>query len=110
MRLQKFLADAGVASRRASEQIILDGRVSVNGATVKQLGTKIDPDHDRVAVDGRPVKSKKKIYLALNKPVGVVCSRKDEAGRETIFDLLPQEWSHLFSVGRWTATAKASFF
>jgi 23S rRNA pseudouridine2605 synthase len=100
LRLQKFLADAGVASRRASEQIILEGRVEVNGHAVRQLGTKIDPDHDRVSVDGAPVRAKRKLYVALNKPHGCVCSRKDEFERPTIYELLPKEWSNLYSVGR----------
>jgi 16S rRNA U516 pseudouridylate synthase RsuA-like enzyme len=100
VRLQKFLADAGVASRRASEQFITEGRVSVNGATVAELGKKVDPLHDRVAVDGKPIRLKRKIYLALNKPRGLVCSKSDEHGRATIYDLLPKEWGHLHSVGR----------
>jgi len=99
-RLQKFLAEAGVASRRAAEQIILSGRVAVNGNTVTALGSKIDPLRDHVTVDGRHVRAKRKIYLALNKPRGLVCSRKDEAGRPTIYELLPAEWNHLHSVGR----------
>jgi 23S rRNA pseudouridine2605 synthase len=99
-RLQKFLAEAGVASRRAAEQIILEGRVAVNGNTITALGTKVDALHDRVTLDGRPVRAKRKIYLALNKPRGLVCSRKDEQGRPTIYDLLPREWGHLHSVGR----------
>ena len=100
VRLQKYLADAGVASRRAGEQIILAGRVAVNGETVAALGTRIDPDHDRVAVDGKPVRAKRKLYVALNKPPGLVCSRKDEHERPTIYGLLPKEWGHLHSVGR----------
>jgi pseudouridine synthase len=98
--LQKFLADAGVASRRASEQIITEGRVSVNGDPVTELGKKVNPLHDRVAVDGKPIRAKRKIYLALNKPRGLVCSKKDELGRATIYELLPKEWDHLHSVGR----------
>jgi 23S rRNA pseudouridine2605 synthase len=78
VRLQKFLADAGVASRRAAEQIIQAGRVSVNGQPVCRLGTKVDPVHDEVAVDGKPVRAKRKLYVALHKPAGCVCSRKDE--------------------------------
>jgi len=100
VRLQKFLAEAGVASRRASEQIILEGRVEVNGQTISELGRKIDPLHDRVKLDGKPVRSKRKIYLALNKPRGLVCSRQDELGRATIYELLPKEWGHLHSIGR----------
>ena len=100
LRLQKFLAEAGVASRRASEQFILEGRVEVNGQPVRQLGTKVDPDHDRVTVDGRPVRTKRKYYVALHKPHGCVCSRKDEFERPTIYELLPKEWNNLYSVGR----------
>ena len=100
IRLQRFLAEAGVASRRAGEQMILAGRVAVNGATVQELGVKVDPLHDRVAVDGQPTRVKRKLYVALNKPPGVVCSRKDELERPTIYGLLPREWGHLHSVGR----------
>ena len=100
VRLQKFLAEAGVASRRASEQLIVEGRVSVNGHKVQELGTKVDPLHDRVSVDGHAVTVKRKIYIALNKPRGLICSRKDEQDRPTIHDLLPKEWAHLHSVGR----------
>lgn len=100
VRLQKFLADAGVASRRAGEQFILDGRVAVNGQTVRLLGSKVDAERDRVAVDGRVVHAKKLIYVALNKPPGCVCSRKDELNRPTIYDLLPREWDTVQSVGR----------
>jgi pseudouridine synthase len=100
VRLQKFLADAGVASRRAAEQIILAGRVSVNGELVQKLGTKVDPDHDRILVDSKPVREKRKIYIALHKPVGCVCSHKDELGRRTVYELLPREWQVASTVGR----------
>jgi len=100
LRLQKFLADAGVASRRAAEQIILEGRVAINGHVIRLLGTKVDPAHDKVTLDGRPVQAKKKIYLALNKPVKCVCSHNDELGRPTIYELLPREWQMVNSVGR----------
>jgi 23S rRNA pseudouridine2605 synthase len=100
VRLQKFLAEAGVASRRAGEKIILEGRVAVNGKTARELGTKIDPAHDKVTVDGAPVRQKRKLYVALNKPRGYICSRQDEQKRRTIGELLPKEWSNLYSVGR----------
>jgi pseudouridine synthase len=100
VRLQKFLAEAGVASRRASEEWILGGRVSVNGQVVRQLGTKVDPLHDHVSVDGKPIRAKRKIYVALHKPRGCVCSRKDQFERPTIYELLPREWSEVYSVGR----------
>lgn len=100
VRLQKFLADAGVASRRAGEQLIVAGRVQVNGHTVEALGARIEPGRDQVSVDGQPVRARRKIYLALNKPQGLVCSRQDEFNRPRIYDLLPREWAHLHSVGR----------
>jgi pseudouridine synthase len=100
VRLQKFLAEAGVASRRASEEIIQAGRVQVNGAVVRLLGTKVDADHDEVTVDGKPVRPRRKIYVALNKPPGCVCSRKDELNRPTVYELLRKEWTNLYSVGR----------
>jgi len=100
VRLQKFLAEAGVASRRAGEQIILAGRVAVNGEVIRQLGTKVDPWHDRVTLDSQPVRARRKLYVALHKPRGCVCSRKDEFGRPTVYDRLPKEWTGLYSVGR----------
>jgi 23S rRNA pseudouridine2605 synthase len=100
VRLQKFLADAGVASRRAAEQFILDGRVSVNGRQIRLLGTKVDSVHDKVLVDGKPVRAKRKLYIALNKPPGCVCSHKDELNRPAIYELLPREWGIVSSVGR----------
>jgi 23S rRNA pseudouridine2605 synthase len=100
VRLQKFLADAGVASRRASEQVILAGRIAVNGETVSELGAKVDPGRDHVTLDGTPVRIRRKIYAVLNKPPGLVCSRRDELGRPTIYGLVPKEWGHLHSVGR----------
>lgn len=100
VRLQKFLAEAGVASRRASEQVILAGRVAVNSAPVRLLGAKVDPERDRVTVDGKPVRSQKKLYVALHKPRGCVCSKQDEHQRPTVYDLLPKEWQIVNSVGR----------
>jgi len=100
VRLQKFLADAGLASRRASEQVILAGRVAVNGRTVQVLGTRIDHAQDRVTVDGMAVKARRKLYLAVNKPRGYICSRHDPVRRRTIGELLPKEWTDLYPVGR----------
>ncbi len=99
VRLQKFLADAGVASRRASEKLITDGRVQVNGQIVRLLGVKVKVA-DEVAVDGKPVRAKRKIYVALNKPVGYITTRKDERDRKYIMQLLPEHWQHLHPVGR----------
>ena len=72
----------------------------MNGKKIEVLGTKVDPEHDQITVDGQPVRPKRKIYVALNKPKGLVCSRKDELDRPTIYDLLPKEWAHLHSIGR----------
>lgn len=100
IRLQKFLAEAGVASRRQSERFILEGRVAVNGAPATELGRKIDPARDRVTFDGKPLKPKRKIYLALHKPREIVSTRFDPQGRRKLGDLLPAEWSGLNPVGR----------
>ena len=89
-----------MASRRTGERIILEGRVSVNGQLVQLLGAKVDPAHDRVTVDGKPVRPKPKLYVAVHKTRGCVCSHKDELGRPTIYDLLPKEWQNVNSVGR----------
>jgi 23S rRNA pseudouridine2605 synthase len=110
VRLQKFLAEAGLASRRASEGIITSGRVTVNGAVVSELGVKVDPARDRVTVDGRPVKAKRKLYVALHKPPGYVCTRTDAQSRDKIGDLLPKEWTELFSVGRLDCQSEGLIF
>jgi 23S rRNA pseudouridine2605 synthase len=100
VRLQKFLADCGVASRRASEELIRAGRVSVNGAVARELGSKVDPARDRVAVDDSPVRAQRKHYVALHKPRGYLCTRADPLRRQTVGDLLPREWQALHPVGR----------
>lgn len=89
-----------MASRRAAEKIILDGKVRVNGQIIRLLGTKVDPVHDEVSVDGKAIRTKRKLYIALHKPPGCVCSHRDELGRPTIYDLLPKEWQIVHSVGR----------
>lgn len=99
-RLQKVLAHAGVASRRKSEDLIRQGRVTVNGRVVTELGTKVDPARDEVRVNGRPVQlSSGHIYVMLNKPQGVISAMKDRRGRRALGDLvsLPQR---LYPVGR----------
>ncbi len=110
VRLQKFLAEAGIASRRASERIIVAGRVTVNGALASKLGAKVDPAHDRVAVDGQVVKAKRKLYIALHKPPGYVCTRGAGQARDKIADLLPKEWTELFSVGRLDCQSEGLIF
>ena len=90
VRLQKVLAQAGVASRRASEVLIEQGRVTVNGKAVTQLGVKVDPDRDVIAVDGAalPRRSEKPVYIILNKPRDVLSAVSDERGRRTVIDLV----------------------
>lgn len=101
IRLQAYLAHCGVASRRASEQIILDGRVCVNGAVVTALGTKVR-NGDNVTVDGKRVHlEERKCYVLLNKPAGFVCSSSDEKGRQVAADLLRDSYKErLYNVGR----------
>jgi pseudouridine synthase len=102
-RLQKILSSAGVASRRAAERLMSEGRVSVNGQTVRELGTKADPEKDDIRVDGRPVRrasATRRIYLLLNKPRGYVTTRSDPEGRPTILDLVPGLHEYIYPVGR----------
>ena len=99
VRLQKFLAQAGIASRRASEAIILAGHVEVNGRPVTRLGTQVDPAKDVVTVSGKPIQPLSHRYVAVHKPKWVLCTRKDERGRPLLGDLLPPDWD-LKPVGR----------
>jgi 23S rRNA pseudouridine2605 synthase len=100
-RLQKILAQAGVASRRKAELLITEGRVSVNGETVSVLGSKADIESDSIKVDGRLLhKPKRLIYLALNKPKGCVTTVSDPEGRETVMHLLRGVKDRVFPVGR----------
>jgi 23S rRNA pseudouridine2605 synthase len=102
MRLQKFLARAGAASRRGSEDLMTAGRVRVNGETVTELGAKVDPLVDIVTLDGVEIRlATGPVYLAFNKPSGVVTTMRDPQGRPTVAELLPtQEHPGLFPVGR----------
>lgn len=101
MRLQQYMARCGVASRRASEEIIISGRVTVNGELVTTLGTKVSAK-DEVCVDGKKIALEKtKRYIILNKPAGYVCSSSDEKGRPIALDLLKEKYSErLYNVGR----------
>lgn len=103
VRLQKYMAQAGVASRRKSETLISAGRVTVNGRVVRELGTKIDPLRDRVSVEGQPIKAERKVHYALNKPEGIVCSSEgptDERGRPTVLSLMHGVRERVYPVGR----------
>jgi 23S rRNA pseudouridine2605 synthase len=100
-RLQKFLARAGVASRRAAEEHIRAGRVSVNGQVVTEMGVKVDPGRDEVKVDGRQIKAKgATVTLMLHKPSGYVCTTRDPQGRRVVTELLGQRSERLYPVGR----------
>src|SRR5262245_61655242 len=91
-RLQKVLSAAGVASRRASEELIRQGRVSVNGVVVSTLGSKADPQRDEIRVDGRRIKTALPLrYILLNKPRGYVTTRRDPQRRRTVMELLPRQ-------------------
>jgi len=102
MRLNKFLAHAGVCSRREADRWIAEGRVSVNGRIVEELGEKVDPSRDRVLVSGRPVHGpeERRVYVLLNKPAGLVVSVKDPFGRGTVMDLLRGVPARVYPVGR----------
>ena len=100
-RLQKLLAHAGVASRRKAEQLIIEGRVTVNGAVVTELGTKADAEHDHVKVDGKHIRAAERhVYLVLNKPKNFVSTVSDPQGRPTVMDLLRGVKARVYPVGR----------
>lgn len=101
IRLQKALAMAGVASRRHGEELIINGRVKVNGKVVKELGTKVDLSRDKIMVDGQPLPPvESKVYYLLNKPRGYVTTLRDERGRKTVMDLLEGVEQRVYPVGR----------
>jgi 23S rRNA pseudouridine2605 synthase len=100
-RLQKIIADAGITSRRKAEQMILEGRVSVNGAAVTQLGSKADPERDHIRVDGRLLGgATQHVYLLLNKPVGYVSTVSDPERRPTVISLVHGVKQRVYPVGR----------
>lgn len=101
MRLQKYLALSGVASRRTSEKLIAEGHVMVNGRKITEMGVQIDENHDCVFVDGKPVHIEtEKHYLAYNKPIGEVTTSSDPEGRDTVMDKFRDYPVRLFPVGR----------
>ena len=106
-RIQKILSRAGIASRRRAEKLIREGRVQVNGSVVTQLDAKANPLVDHIRVDGRLIKRlEPKIYIALNKPRGVLCTRMDPSGRPVVADLLKGVKVHPYPVGRLDANSE----
>ncbi len=99
-RLQKVMSNCGVASRRASEQMILEGRVRVNGVIVRELGLKVDPAKDIILVDGKRLKVQPKHYYLFNKPKGVITTSSDDQGRPTVMDYFTREKDRIYAVGR----------
>lgn len=99
-RLQKILAQAGIASRRKCEELILSGKVEVNGVPVTTLGAKADPQEDIITVDGKPIESEVKLYIMLNKPKGVITSASDPQGRKIVSDFLTGIEQRVYPIGR----------
>ena len=101
IRLNKIIADAGVASRRAADQLILEGRVSVDDQIILELGSKFDPQINKIQVDGETLnKNKSKTYIAFNKPAGVISTMSDPEGRSNLGDYFKDRSDRLFHVGR----------
>lgn len=99
MRINKYIAHAGVASRRKAEELIKNGHVTINGTVVDNLATQVKAS-DRVEIDGSPIYNEEKVYYLLNKPRGVISSVSDEKGRKTVVDLLPEVRERIYPVGR----------
>lgn len=99
-RLQKVLAAAGIGSRRGCEELILEGRVQIDGEVISELGARVDTAKQTIHVDGEVLLKPKLVYFAVNKPTGVVCTAKDPSGRPRVTDLLPPSVGRVFNVGR----------
>ena len=99
-RVQKILAAAGVASRRASEKLITEGHIHVNGKLVTELGTKADPRRDQITVDFNPIQKEQPVYILMNKPKGYITSVKDDEGRPTVMALIHGVTQRVYPVGR----------
>jgi len=100
-RLQKIIAAAGITSRRKAEELIVQGRVSVNGHVIRELGSKADPERDKVLVDGKPLRrTRGHVVILLNKPTGIVSTLKDPQGRPTVVSLLAGVKERVYPVGR----------
>lgn len=99
-RLQKVLAEAGVASRRKCEELITAGRVEVNDKVVTTLGVKVDPSQDFIKVDGKPIRRQSKVYVIFNKPKGVITSAQDPEGRKTVTEFFKNIKQRIYPIGR----------
>lgn len=99
VRLNKYISECGIASRRKSDELISNGRVSVNGSIILELGTKIDTDIDEISIDGEHLKTRNKVYFLLNKPKGVITTTSDDKNRTTVTDLINTK-EKIFPVGR----------
>lgn len=99
-RLNKFLAHAGVGSRRHCDSLIAAGRVKINDVVIRDLGTRVDPERHKVFVDDAPVKAEKPVYWAVNKPPGFLCTNRDPSGRPLAIDLIPHVEQRVYTVGR----------
>lgn len=106
LRLQRYLAACGAGSRRACEDLIREGRVSVNGSLVTEMGVTVEPGQDTVCLDGRTVEPQRRVYLAVHKPLGVLCTSRDPQGRRTVLDLLPAYGERLYTIGRLDADSE----
>src|SRR5690554_3975693 len=101
MRLHKYMSECGIASRRASEKLIKEGRVRVNEKVVRELGFVIDPEKDSVVVDNKEIKRPtKRVYIAFNKPEKVITTMKEQFGRESVFDYISKMGKRVYPVGR----------
>ncbi|MDG5787653.1 pseudouridine synthase [Evansella sp. AB-P1] len=98
-RLQKVIAQSGITSRRKAEQLIVDGKVLVNGKKITELGTKVDPNHDKIIVEGVPLEKEEPVYYLLYKPTGVISSVNDEHNRKVVTDFIETD-KRIFPVGR----------
>jgi 23S rRNA pseudouridine2605 synthase len=99
VRLNRYLSECGLASRRKSEEFIKEGRVQVNGKVIIDLAFFVEPEHDNISVDGEKIRQQKKVYFLLNKPKGFITTTSDEKGRKTVMDLIQTEYK-IFPVGR----------
>jgi 23S rRNA pseudouridine2605 synthase len=105
-RLNKLLAHAGMGSRRRSEKLINAGRVTVDGQVVRELGTRVDPAKQKIAVDGQPIRLERHVYWLVNKPRGYLCTNYDPARRPLAVDLVPQVSQRVYTVGRLDAASE----